>query len=55
MTWTEFELVGFDNIASGTLLRTYLKFKRFDKETHGLGGRIEILNDFSDDWEVHVD
>lgn len=49
--WTEFELVGFDNI-NGTLLRSFMKFKRIDTATYGISGRLEVVNDFSNDWQV---
>lgn len=50
--WLEFELLRIENIVSGTLCRTNLTIKRFDKGTYGVNGRFDILTDFSDDWEV---
>lgn len=44
-------MAGFDN-ADGGLIKTNLKSKRMDKSMFVIGGTVEIITDFNDDWEV---
>lgn len=48
----EYELAGFDNMES-SLLKTDLKSKRYDKSSFGISGTVQILLDFSNDYEVY--
>lgn len=50
----EYEIAGFDN-AEGTLFRSNLKSKRYDKTTFGISGTVEVVEDFSNDWEVYFE
>lgn len=49
----EYELAGFDNM-DGSLLKTDLKSKRYDKTSFGISGTVEIKIDFSNDYEVSI-
>lgn len=52
MTWMEYEVAAFEN-SEGGLFKTELKSKRLNKTTFGISGYVEILEDFSNDWEVN--
>lgn len=51
--WLDLEIVGFDNMNS-SLMSTNLRPSRFNKTTFALIGSIEIVSDFSNDWQVLI-
>ncbi|XP_037027399.1 uncharacterized protein LOC119068086 [Bradysia coprophila] len=51
--WMEYEIAGFDNM-DGSLLKTDLKSKRYDKTSFGISGTVHIVNDFCDDFEIEL-
>lgn len=51
MYWTEFEFNALEN-DDGSLIKTNLKVKRFNKTHSGLSGTVELKTELSNEWTL---